>query len=668
MKKNYTLIFALFCSLFVNAQTPCVDGMAGTYPCDNVDLLAFVPLADIGNGANTNDIWGWVSPVTNKEYALIGCSNGTAFLNITDPVNPVYLGLLPTHTVTSLWRDLETYQNYCFIASEATGHGLQVFDLLQLDLVVNAPVSFTESAHYPGFGHCHTLTVNTQTGFCYCVGTDTFDGGLHIVDINDPLNPTLAGGFSADGYTHDCYSWLYDGPDVTYLGKELIFGCNEDQLSIIDVTDKSDCHLIGAYDYEGQAVVGYIHQGWVTKDKKHFLIDDELDELDLGNNGDPYGTRTHVFDIENIDNVNYIGYHESTNTSIDHNLYVKDQFVFESNYRSGLRILDAVKVSDGLLNEVAFFDLYPQNDFAQYSGTWSNYPYLPSGVNIATSMYSGFFILKPTMIELSENDWDLCGTNEVIFDVNVRTDLAFPLTFALSGLPGASVSGNTITGAGVTSVTISGLNSIASGDYYPDLLLQTNFNESYVVPLKMHLANGISGAPSLLNVQDGALVSNTAVSTLFEWASINEATTYEFQLASSSNFGDPIEVQTTDLTTYLMTFDLPDGTYFWRVRAINDCGVGSWSEVFDFTVLFVGVQEQHTGRKLNIYPNPANDNVIITSSLQLEEISITDLSGRLIFKQKVQNGLFQTTLNVSELPSGIYFLKSDNTTIRFTKE
>ncbi len=667
MTKKYSLIIALFYSFLINAQTPCVDGLAGTYPCDNVDLIAFVPLSDIGNGANTNDIWGWVSPVTKKEYALVGCSNGTAFLNITDPVNPVYLGFLPTHTVNSLWRDLETYQNYCFIASEATDHGLQVFDLLQLDLVVNAPVAFTESAHYAGFGHCHTLTVNTQSGFCYCVGTNTFDGGLHIVDINDPLNPTLAGGFSADGYTHDCFAWSYDGPDLSYLGKELIFGCNEDQLAIIDVSDKSDCHLIGAYDYEGQALVGYIHQGWVSKDKKHFLIDDEVDELDLGNNGDPYGTRTHIFDIENIDDVNYLGYHEGASTSIDHNLYVHDQFVYESNYRSGLRIMDAVKVSDGLLNEVAFFDLYPQNDFAQFSGTWSNYPYLPSGVNIATSMYDGFFILKPTMIVLSENDWDLCGTNEIIFDVDVRADLAFPLTFAISGLPGAIVSGNTILGPGVTSVTLSGLSSIASGDYFPDLLLQTNFNESYVVPFKMHLANGISGAPSLLNVPNGALVSNTAISTLFEWASMDEATTYEFQLATNSNFADPIEVQTTDLTTYLMTFDLPDGTYFWRVRAINDCGTGSWSEVFDFSVIFVGVHE-FSARKLTVYPNPANDQIVITSSLQLEEISITDLSGRLILKQKVQNGLFQTSLDVSGLSGGLYFLKSDQTTIRFTKE
>src|SRR6185436_8968176 len=99
--------------------------------------------------------------------------------------------------------------------------------------------TFEETTHYDGFGHCHTLTINTQSGYAYCNGTGTFSGGLHIVDISDPLNPILAGGFAEDGYTHDCYAWSYDGPDQDFQGKELVFACNEDELTIIDVTDKT---------------------------------------------------------------------------------------------------------------------------------------------------------------------------------------------------------------------------------------------------------------------------------------------------------------------------------------------------------------------------------------------------------------------------------------------
>jgi choice-of-anchor B domain-containing protein len=667
MYKFIFLLLALVYSFRISAQSPCIDGLAGIYPCNEIDLLSFVPLSDVGSPANTNDIWGWVSPVTQKEYALLGCSNGTAFLDLSNPVNPVYLGTLPTHTVNSLWRDLETYGNYCFIVSEAPDHGLQIFDLLQLDLVQNAPVVFSESAHYGEFGHCHTLNINTTTGYCYCMGTNTFDGGLHIVDISDPMSPSLAGGFSADGYTHDGFVWSYDGPDLSFLGKELMFACNEDQLSIVDVTDKSDCHLVAAYDYEGQTEVGYIHQGWVTKDKKHFLVDDELDEVALGNNQEPYGTRTHIFDIEQIENVAYLGFYEGASTSIDHNLYVLDQFVYESNYRSGIRVLDAVHVSDGILNEVAYFDLFPMNDFAQFSGTWSNYPYFPSGINIATSMYDGFFVMKPTLIELSQESWDLCGTDEIIFDLSVNVELAFPLEISIDGLPGAIITGNTISEAGVTSVAVSGIAQIASGTYYPDILLGTNFNESYVVPFEIHIANGVSEAPVLINVPDGASVSNTANSTLFEWQALSSANQYEFQLATSENFADPIEVEITDGTNYLMTFDLPDGSYFWRVRSINECGTSSWSDVFEFAVQLVGL-ENYSSEKMFVYPNPANDIIVVSSAYEINEITISDVSGRIVNVQSYQSNSKQITINIEMLDSGVYFMLCDQKLFRFIKE
>src|SRR5687768_7098071 len=41
----------------------CVDGMAGPYPCRNVDLLGRLSLAEMGNGEG-NDIWGWTDPRT----------------------------------------------------------------------------------------------------------------------------------------------------------------------------------------------------------------------------------------------------------------------------------------------------------------------------------------------------------------------------------------------------------------------------------------------------------------------------------------------------------------------------------------------------------------------------------------------------------------------------
>jgi len=176
-------------------QTPCVNGMAGGFPCENVDLLSVMDMSEAGGGSNMNDIWGWTDPTDSTEYVLLGRSNGTSFIDISDPINPVLIADLPTQTTSSLWRDIKVHDNHAFIVAEAGGHGMQVVDLSQLAGIENPPVTIQADTVYTGFGNAHNIVVNESTGRAYGVGTSTFDGGLHIVDINDPLNPTLIGEF-----------------------------------------------------------------------------------------------------------------------------------------------------------------------------------------------------------------------------------------------------------------------------------------------------------------------------------------------------------------------------------------------------------------------------------------------------------------------------------------
>ena len=91
-------------------------------------------LADLGAGTGVrgNDIWGWTDPLDSKEYALVGRSNATAFVDITDPVNPVHLGYLPSHTDNTTWRDMKVYANHVYVVADNNGaHGMQIFDLTQ---------------------------------------------------------------------------------------------------------------------------------------------------------------------------------------------------------------------------------------------------------------------------------------------------------------------------------------------------------------------------------------------------------------------------------------------------------------------------------------------------------------------------------------------------------
>lgn len=170
MKQFYIIIFAFIFFNSSNAQTPCSGGMAGTYPCNKVDLLAHIPLSTFGSSRG-NDCWGWTSPNTNKPYVLMGLNDGTAFVDITDPINPIYLGKLPKQSSNSTWRDIKVYQNHAYIVSEADLHGMQIFDLTQLDTITHGgiPRTFSNTAHYNGFRDCHNMVINEQTGYGYRV-------------------------------------------------------------------------------------------------------------------------------------------------------------------------------------------------------------------------------------------------------------------------------------------------------------------------------------------------------------------------------------------------------------------------------------------------------------------------------------------------------------------
>ena len=376
------------------AVTTCSGGMAGTYPCSNVDLMAFLALADMGGGSG-NDIWGWTDSSTGKEYAIMGRTNGTSFVDISDPVNPIYLGDLPPHSANSTWRDIKVYADHAFIVTEADNSGMQVFDLTQLREVASPPATFSETAHYSGFGDAHNLAINEDSGFAYAVGTNNCSGGLHMLNIQTPTNPTSAGCFSADGYTHDAQCVNYDGPDLDHQGKEICFNSNEDTLTIVDVTNKADPVMLSRTGYSGSR---YTHQGWLTEDQGYFLLGDESDET---HNPDVTNTRTYMWDVSDLDDPALIGSHDSTTTATDHNQYVKGSYTYQSNYRAGLRILDITDIANGNLSEEAFFDIYPGSDSRFFNGAWSNYPFFDSGMVIVSGEEQGLFVLRPNLVTAS---------------------------------------------------------------------------------------------------------------------------------------------------------------------------------------------------------------------------------------------------------------------------
>jgi choice-of-anchor B domain-containing protein len=384
----------------------CQSDKADQFPCENVDIRSFLSVSAIGGGrgAETNDVWGWTDPQSNREYAIVGRSDGTSFIDVTDPNRPIYLGSLPKTPGSrgNAWRDIKVYKDHAYVVADgALNHGVQVFDLTRLRNVQSAPATFEPDHLYTDLASAHNIVINEESGFAYAVGSNsggqTCGGALHMIDIREPKNPRFAGCFAdprtgqaGTGYSHDAQCVNYQGPDVEHQGKEICIGSNETALSIADVTDKANPKAISVADYPN---VGYAHQGWITPDFRYFYMDDEGDESASVQANQPMrGTRTLIWDIQDLDDPIMVKEHFGETFTIDHNLYIKDDLMYQSNYVSGLRILD---ISDRLNpREVGFIDTVPWSEEVEFDGSWSNYPFFPSGTIVVSSGKEGVFFVR----------------------------------------------------------------------------------------------------------------------------------------------------------------------------------------------------------------------------------------------------------------------------------
>ncbi|MCA9939342.1 MAG: choice-of-anchor B family protein, partial [Anaerolineales bacterium] len=463
--------------------------------------------------------------------------------------------------------------NYAFIVSEASGHGMQVFDLTRLRNVPNPPVTFTEDAHYAGWSNAHNVVINEDTGFAYGVGSSACSGGLAMVNIQNPLNPTNAGCFSSDGYTHDAQCVIYQGPDAAYVGKEICFNSNEDTLTIVDVTNKAAPVQLSRNPYSGSR---YTHQGWITDDHHYFLIDDELDEQTFGHN-----TRTRVFDISSLTAPTLVGYHDGVTPAIDHNMYVVGDYVFQANYRSGLRILDITDVGNANMTEEAFFDIYPSSDSPSFNGAWSVYPYFESGVVVVSGIEQGLFILAPTLapdfnMSLTSSQLTICNNGNRSTTVNLTPKAGYTgnVTLSTVGLPNGASSNfsvNPVAVPGSSNMTV-GANGVPAGSY-PFMVHGTDGTLSHDEAANLTVVSGAPNAPTLI----APLGVDQPPLPTFQWTPANQGMSYLLVVKNLTN-GNLMYAVTPD-TSYTFATPLdPLTIYAWSVRAYNPCGTGNFAQ------------------------------------------------------------------------------------------
>ena len=312
--------------------------------------------------------------------------------------------------------------------SEASSHGMQVFDLNQLLTIDPTSVAtiFSADARYSsGVGNLHNIFINEDSATAYLLGgTNSCSGGLHMVDISNPLIPVQSGCYSGDGYTHDVQCVIYNGPDTQYVGNEICFAFNEDTVTIVsdnstyasyfclflsflsycpffvklsslieqvDVTNKAAPVQIKKVTYDND---GYTHQGWLSDDHRYVVFGDETDEQKFETN-----TKTLVVDAETLAGAQVIGFHLGSTTAVDHNQYVKGDYIYQANYRAGMQVLKVNSYNPVDFEQVAFFDIYLFSDSDKFNGAWSVYPFFPSGTVVISGIEQGLFVTRVNGLE-----------------------------------------------------------------------------------------------------------------------------------------------------------------------------------------------------------------------------------------------------------------------------
>ncbi len=352
-------------------------------------LLANEDIANlpVRQGSEYNDVWGFKHPSNGTEVAIIGGMEDIFFYNVTNPANPV---LIYTYDVTnlngstngSLWRDFKTFGNYAYACSDEGDAGLIIFDLSQVPTTVTKVYQSNQF-----WNRAHNIYIDVPNARLYAAGPNTQSPGIIILDLSQaPANPTLLKSTSltpyGGGYVHD----IHVRNNIAYCSHGSLH-----KLNMYNVANVNAITVVGTIENYQEA--GYNHSSWVSPDGTHLVMADEThgSDLKLVDITDPLNISTddiHTFYSELLGA-------GAPGSSIAHNPFILGDLAFIAYYHDGVQVFD---ISNPLnIVRVAYLDTYPDNvDYFGYDGCWGVYPFLPSGIILASDGNNGLFVMEIT--------------------------------------------------------------------------------------------------------------------------------------------------------------------------------------------------------------------------------------------------------------------------------
>lgn len=384
----------------------CAGGTAGGFHCQAIDLQSQLALGDLprAHGA-ANDVWGYLDLNSDREFALLGLDNGVAVVDLSDAGAPRHVQTIPGQRTT--WRDIKLHQYfdpsrgrwqaYAYVSADRASERLLVLDLSGLPNSVSVAGRETAetSAHNllvanvePGTG----VTLPGLQPVLFSSGSDLDGGALRSYSLADPARPALLRVFT--GHSHDVASVVIEDERLGQCPGAstrcvLAADASENDLQLWDVSDPAAPRLLAAFGYPN---LGYVHSAAFTDDGRFLAVQDELDEENFG-----LPTTARLFDLADLSAPVLWAVWEGPTRAIDHNGFFRGNRLYLSTYTRGLTVLDVSQ--PGAPTQAGYFDTYPVDDGAAFSGAWGVYPYLPSGNLLVSDIQGGLFVLQEQGID-----------------------------------------------------------------------------------------------------------------------------------------------------------------------------------------------------------------------------------------------------------------------------
>lgn len=279
---------------------------------------------------------------------------------------------------------------------------------------------------------------------------------------------------------------------------------------------------------------------------------------------------------------------------------------------------------------------------------------------------------NPFVLETYKGNLTFCanGGDEGEIVVYIKnTDLTNTFDIQVDNLPtdlNATIDDSTIATDGYFKVLFDGISDLSSDNYRIDISVESDGNIEKISPT-INVTNDEFTPVVLTSPENG---KDRVVNTIkLEWDAHtnNRVQTYTLQVSDDADFQNIVFERTGLRRTYEQYHGFQTlKDYYWRVKAVGECGDGEWSTTYVFyTYDKLSVEDIEREEALKIYPNPTSGVLNIQAANAIEKIELYNILGQLVVEQNPSKTDVQ--LNLAGLARGNYILKvkdSEGTTIK----